>query len=61
VANYVERLALLVDGTLNIGMVDEILTDKALSALYRIPVEVSSFSGHRIVVARRHGGGPSRA
>jgi len=61
VANYVERLALLVDGTLNIGLVDEILTEKALSALYRIPVEVSSFSGHRIVVARRHGGGPSHA
>ena len=61
VANYVERLALLVDGTLNIGSVDEILTEKALSGLYRIPVEVSSFNGHRIVLARRHAGGPFHA
>lgn len=58
VANYVDRLALLVDGTLKIGAVEDILTEKALTALYRIPVEVSSVGGHRIVVARRHQGEP---
>ena len=56
VANYVERLALLVGGHLRVGPVDEILTEAALSELYGIPVEVASFAGHRIVLARHHRG-----
>jgi len=52
VANYVTRLALLVDGNLRVGPVDEVLTERALSGLYGIPVEVASFAGHRIVLAR---------
>lgn len=57
VANYVERLALLVEGKLRIGPVDEVLTEEALSGVYGIPVEVASFEGHRIVLARHHRGG----
>jgi ABC-type Mn2+/Zn2+ transport system ATPase subunit len=53
VANYVERLGLLVNGEIRLGPVDQILTEKALTELYGIPVEVSVFSGHRIVLARR--------
>jgi manganese/zinc/iron transport system ATP- binding protein len=56
VANYVERLALLVEGKLKLGPVDEVLTEGALSGLYGIPVEVASFEGHRIVLARHHHG-----
>jgi len=53
VANYVERIALVVEGGFRIGTTDEILTEEALTHMYGIPVEVDSFDGHRIVVARR--------
>jgi ABC-type Mn2+/Zn2+ transport system ATPase subunit len=55
VANYARRLALLVEGKLRVGPVDEILTERALSDLYGIPVEVAAFAGHRIVLARHQG------
>jgi len=53
VANYVERIALVVGGGFRIGTVDEIMTEPVLSDMYGIPVEVDSFEGHRIVLARR--------
>ena len=53
VANYVEQIALVMNGGFRIGPVDEIMTQPVLSAMYGIPVEVDSFNGHRIVVARR--------
>src|SRR3954470_1815006 len=53
VANYVERIALVVNGAFRIGTVDEIMTEPVLSEMYGIPVEVDSFEGHRIVLARR--------
>ncbi|MFL5381015.1 MAG: metal ABC transporter ATP-binding protein [Longimicrobiaceae bacterium] len=56
VANYVERIALVVGGGFRIGSVDEIMTVPVLSEMYGIPVEVDSFNGHRIVLARRFGG-----
>jgi ABC-type Mn2+/Zn2+ transport system ATPase subunit len=55
VANYVERIALVMNGGFRIGPVDEVMTQPVLSAMYGIPVEVDSFNGHRIVVARRDG------
>jgi manganese/zinc/iron transport system ATP- binding protein len=57
VANYVERIALVMEGGFRIGTTDEIMTEQALSEMYGIPVEVDSFDGHRIVVARRQAGG----
>lgn len=54
VANYVDQIGLLVHGRLRLGPVDEVLTEHSLSDLYGIPVEVASFSGHRIVLARGH-------
>ena len=59
VANYVERIALVVEGGFRIGTTDEIMTEQALSEMYGIPVEVDSFDGHRIVVARRQAGAPA--
>lgn len=56
VANYVERIALVVEGGFRIGTTDEIMTEPALTQMYGIPVEVNSVGGHRIVVARRPGG-----
>jgi ABC-type Mn2+/Zn2+ transport system ATPase subunit len=53
VANYVDRIALVLEGAFRIGPVDEIMTETTLSAMYGVPVEVDSFDGHRIVVARR--------
>lgn len=53
VANYVERIALTLQGSFRIGTVDEIMNEKTLSTMYGIPVEVTNDNGHRIVVARR--------
>ena len=55
VANYVERIALVHEGGYVVGTVEDVMTQQALSAMYGIPVEVSSFEGHRIVLARRGG------
>ena len=60
VANYVDRIALVSDGTFRIGTVNEIMNERVLSAMYGIPVEVDSFNGHRIVVARRMATGEFR-
>jgi ABC-type Mn2+/Zn2+ transport system ATPase subunit len=53
VANYVERIALVLEGAFRIGRADEIMTEETLSEMYGIPVDVESVNGHRIVVARR--------
>jgi ABC-type Mn2+/Zn2+ transport system ATPase subunit len=53
VANYVERIALVVPGGFRIGATAEIMTEAVLSGLYGIPVEVEAFNGHRMVIARR--------
>jgi ABC-type Mn2+/Zn2+ transport system ATPase subunit len=53
IANYVTRIALVQEGSFRIGLVDAILTERTLSELYGIPVEVDTFDGHRIVLARR--------
>ena len=53
VANYVEQIALVVGGGFRIGSVDEIMTVPVLTEMYGIPVDVDSFNGHRIVLARR--------
>ena len=53
VANYVERIALVVRGGFRIGLVDEILTEDTLREMYGIAVEVQRFDGHRVVLARR--------
>ena len=53
VANYVERVALVYEGGYVVGSVADVMTQQALSDMYGIPVEVSSFEGHRIVLAKR--------
>jgi ABC-type Mn2+/Zn2+ transport system ATPase subunit len=53
VANYVNRIALVLEGAFRIGAVDDIMTESTLSAMYGIPVDVEHFAGHRIVLARR--------
>jgi ABC-type Mn2+/Zn2+ transport system ATPase subunit len=55
VANYVERIALVMNGGFRIGAVDEIMSPAVLSGIYGIPVDVDNVNGHRIVVARRLG------
>ena len=60
VANYVERIALVSDGKFRIGTVNEILNEEVLTSLYGIPVEVDSFEGHRVVLARRTSTGEHR-
>ena len=55
VANYVDRIALTMQGAFRVGPVREIMTEETLSRMYGIPVEVDEVHGHRIVVARRGG------
>jgi ABC-type Mn2+/Zn2+ transport system ATPase subunit len=55
VANYVERIALVVQGGFRVGTVDDIMSESVLSGMYGIPVDVDRVNGHRIVVARRAG------
>ncbi len=53
VANYVDRIALVVERGFRIGTVSEIMTEETLTTMYGIPVDVDEMHGHRIVVARR--------
>ena len=53
VANYVERIALVVERGFRLGTVSEIMTEQTLTDMYGIPVDVDEMHGHRIVVARR--------
>jgi ABC-type Mn2+/Zn2+ transport system ATPase subunit len=53
VVNYVERIALVVERGFRLGTVSEIMTERTLTEMYGIPVEVDEMHGHRIVVARR--------
>lgn len=53
VANYVRRIALVLEGAFRVGDVNEIMTEETLTEMYGIPVEVSSFEDHRMVFARR--------
>jgi ABC-type Mn2+/Zn2+ transport system ATPase subunit len=53
VANYVDRIALVVERGFRIGTVADIMTEETLTAMYGIPVDVDEMHGHRIVVARR--------
>jgi ABC-type Mn2+/Zn2+ transport system ATPase subunit len=53
VANYVERIALVVERGFRIGTVAQIMTEDTLTQMYGIPVDVDEMHGHRIVVARR--------
>jgi ABC-type histidine transport system ATPase subunit len=53
IANYVNRIALTLEGAFRIGSVDEIVNEQTLTSMYGIPVEVNAFDGHRIVLARR--------
>ena len=56
VANYVDRIALVVERGFRIGTVAEIMTEETLTLMYGIPVDVDEMHGHRIVVARRPAG-----
>jgi ABC-type Mn2+/Zn2+ transport system ATPase subunit len=53
VANYVDRIALVVERGFRIGTVADIMTEETLTQMYGIPVDVDELHGHRIVVARR--------
>jgi ABC-type Mn2+/Zn2+ transport system ATPase subunit len=53
VANYVNRIALVVERGFRIGSVADIMNEETLTHMYGIPVDVDEMHGHRIVVARR--------
>jgi len=53
VANYVRRIGLVFEEKLRLGTVEEIINEQVLSQVYGLPVEVNSFGGSRVVLARR--------
>ena len=52
VANYVDRIALVLEGGFRVGPVADIMTEATLSAMYGIAVDVEQVGDHRIVLAR---------
>ncbi|MDP1889489.1 MAG: metal ABC transporter ATP-binding protein [Gemmatimonadaceae bacterium] len=52
VAMYVNRIALVMQGMFRIGLVDDIMTEPILTAMYGVPVLVEQLGGHRVVFAR---------
>jgi ABC-type Mn2+/Zn2+ transport system ATPase subunit len=61
VANYVNRIALVLEGAFQVGPVGEILTEATLSEMYGIQVDVEQIGSHRIVVARKPAVGEGKA
>lgn len=53
VANYVEELAIIHDGTLELGPIRTMLTAERLARLYGIPVDVMGAKGQQVVLPRR--------
>jgi len=60
VANYVAKIGLVFGGRLRLGAVADIINEPVLQSVYGIPVQVHSFDGHRVVVARSVSGGAKR-
>ncbi|MGE3614507.1 MAG: metal ABC transporter ATP-binding protein [Gemmatimonadales bacterium] len=52
VANYVRRIGLVNEGRVRLGAVEEIISERVLGEVYGLPVQVDSFDGHLVVVAR---------
>jgi len=50
VASYVQRLAIVGDGRLDVGPIETMLTAERLSALYRMPVLVDRIGGRAVVL-----------
>ncbi|MFN0178551.1 MAG: metal ABC transporter ATP-binding protein [Gemmatimonadales bacterium] len=57
VANYVARIGLVFGGRVRLGTVPEIINEAVLGSVYGIPVQVHSFEGHRVVVAKNAAAG----
>lgn len=51
VANYVSRIAIVEQGQFQVGTTGEILSEKNLTQLYRIPVRVAQLDGNTVVLA----------
>jgi zinc/manganese transport system ATP-binding protein len=58
VVNYVKRIAIVGEGTLKEGTVEERVNGPSLTALYGIPVEVSRVEGRLIVLPGASNGSP---
>jgi ABC-type Mn2+/Zn2+ transport system ATPase subunit len=50
VVNYAKRIAVVGDGTLREGTVEEMITSENLSRLYGLPVKVVTTNGHAVVI-----------
>jgi ABC-type hemin transport system ATPase subunit len=50
VASYVQRLAIVGDGRLEVGPIEVMLTPEKLSGLYRTPVLVDRVDGRAVVL-----------
>ncbi len=54
VANYVKRVAIVEWNFFQVGEIDDVLTEKNLSSLYQMPVQVTHIDGSKVILA----GGP---
>jgi ABC-type Mn2+/Zn2+ transport system ATPase subunit len=51
VANYVKRVAMVEWNFFQVGEIEEILTEKNLSSLYQMPVQVTHVDGSKVILA----------
>ena len=56
VANYVKRIAIVEREFFQVGAVEDVLTEQNLSAMYRMPVQVTNLKGSKVILAGGHGG-----
>lgn len=54
VANYVKRVAMVEWNFFQVGEIEDVLTEKNLSSLYQMPVQVTDIDGSKVILA----GGP---
>lgn len=55
VASYARRIAIVGEGALREGTVEEMVTTEALSGLYGMPVQVLNLDGRRVILAPEAG------
>lgn len=51
VANYVKRVAMVEWNFFQVGEIEDVLTEKNLSSLYQMPVQVTDIDGSKVILA----------
>ena len=58
VVNYAHRIAIVGDGTLREGSINDMITTESMTKLYNLPVQVVEIEDRKIILPPRHGEDP---